>query len=102
MNVESFRKGIKELTALPDSEVERALLIASALNDDERAEFFGKIKEMNDGIAHTYKEEEKAVEGMEGAVVSAEKAVKAAERGGAEAAEQEQTMEQVEQKFADS
>ena len=99
MDLQSFQKGIKELTALPDGEVERALIIASALDDDEREEFFRRLKVVNDEIASTYQEEEEALQELEHLERDMAVAVKTLERGTKEQKERSQEMGTVEQKL---
>lgn len=99
MDLQSFREGMKTLTALPDGEVEQSLLIAGALNDDERADFYRRLKSVNDDLVQTDREAAEAVQEFENLERDVARAGKALERGGKEERERAAEMGVVEQEL---
>ena len=95
MDFKLFQDRIAKLTALPQGEVERALIIAEAINDAEREELLDELKELNQRFAEDESAIAGAVQELEDVVYTAQREVRAVDEEAAGSGELEKIEEQL-------
>ncbi len=101
MNIATFKDGVDKLSFLPVEEVERAVMIAEGLEDDDRQELFDQLEKMNGELGDIDKKEQKAVEALEHTVIDIEKSANRMEKEVQESSEHEEEVEEAEKKLTE-
>ncbi|MFH1444419.1 MAG: hypothetical protein ABIG34_03445 [Candidatus Peregrinibacteria bacterium] len=99
MDLQTFSAEIEKLTALPKERMARALDIAKGLSDDDRAEFFVRLRDLAVSEADQEVQEGSLTE-LENAIMNAEKLLKKQERTTAERGDTGEGLSEIEEKLS--
>ena len=101
MNIAVFKDGVNNLSFLPIEEMERAIVIAEGLGDDDRQDLFDQLEKMNEELGSIDEKEQKAVEALEHTVIDIEKSANRTKKEEQESYEHDEEVEEAEKKLTE-
>ncbi len=102
MTLADFQNAVKGLKNIPAEDMERILVIAEQLPDNERVALFAKVSETDAKITDALKKDTATVKSYEKFVKKEEKVLTTLQNKHSENAERANDMQSIESKFDDS